>query len=80
MKHPSVHPLADPDKPQGMIRFIHSDGEEHTFFYCVNSMSGDSLCWFDDDPPNVNDPKAFIMSVLRDIREKAKVLEESGPL
>jgi hypothetical protein len=75
-----VHPLAADDKPQGMIRFIHSDGEEHAFYYCVNSLSGDSLCWFDDDPPSVNDPRAYVLSVLRDIREKAKVLKDAGDL
>jgi hypothetical protein len=73
-----IHPLAADDKPQGMIRFIHKDGEEHTFYCCVNEMSGSRLSWFDSDPPDIDEPIAYIKTVFRDIRKKTKVLEDVG--
>jgi hypothetical protein len=41
-------------------------------------MNGMRLCWFDNDPPYVNESLKYIQSVFRDIRKKAKVLKEIG--
>lgn len=81
MKNPKViHPLARPNVPSGKIRFIHfRDGTEHTFYTCVNDLTGSRMSWFDNNPPDVDESLAYIRSVFRDIRKKAtKVLEVVG--
>ena len=75
----SIHPLAAPHVQSGKIRFIHfRDGKEHSFYSCVNRMTGSRLSAFDSNPPTIDDPKPWIRSVFRDIRAKAKVLECIG--
>lgn len=75
-----IHSLARPGAKSGRIRFIHfRDGKEHTFTTCVNDMSGSRLSYFDSDPPDVDQPMAYIRSVFRDIKKKAtSVLENIG--
>jgi hypothetical protein len=79
MKDPSViHRLARPNTPAGKIRFIHKDGKEHYFYSVINDMSGSRLSAFDNDPPGVDDPVAWVKTVFRDIRARAQVLEVIG--
>lgn len=79
MKDPTViHSLARPNKPSGKIRFIHSDGKEHSFYSVINDMSGSRLSAFDSDAPSIDDTLAWVKSVFRDIRKKAQVLEVVG--
>lgn len=79
MKDPSViSPLALKGQFSGKIRFIHSDGKEHSFASVVNKLSGSRLSYFDSDPPSIDDSKLWILSVVRDIKKKAKVLEVIG--
>lgn len=73
-----INSLARPNTKAGKIRFIHSDGKEHYFYCCVNDLSGSRLSAFDNDPPDIDQPLAYIKSVFRDIRKKAKVLEDIG--
>lgn len=73
-----VHSLADTTKVAGKIRFIHSDGKEHCFYFCTNRLSGSRLSWFDCDPPDIDQPLPYIKSVFRDIRKKATVIESIG--
>lgn len=70
-----IHQLGS--RKSGKIRFIHSDGEEHEFSTTVNSLSGNRLSWFDSDAPYI-DGLSWVKSVFRDIRKKAKVIEEIG--
>ncbi len=68
----SIHRLARPGVPSGKIKFIHfEDGKEHTFYSCVNDMTGSRLSAFDNDPPRINDSLKWVRSVFRDIRKKA---------
>jgi hypothetical protein len=41
-------------------------------------MTGDRMSGFDNEAPTVNDTMRWVKSVFRDIRIKAKVLEEIG--
>lgn len=79
MKDPTcIHPLALRNRTSGKIRFIHGDGKEHYFYSVVNRMTGDRMSGFDNEAPTVNDTMRWVKSVFRDIRIKAKVLEEIG--
>ncbi len=79
MKNPSViHSLARPNQFSGKIRFIHSDGKEHSFASVINDMSGSRLSYFDSSAPTIDDTKRWILSVVRDIKKKATVLEVIG--
>jgi hypothetical protein len=73
-----INPLASESHPCSLIRFIHKDGKEHSFGFAVNSMSGDRMSWWDSAPPDINEPIAWVKSVLKDIKAKAKVLEHIG--
>lgn len=75
-----IHHLARPGEKSGKIRFIHfRDGKEHTFYTCVNDLTGSRMSWFDNDPPDINESLAYINSVFTDICKKAtKVLEVYG--
>ncbi len=73
-----MNELTDTKKPWGKITFIHSDGTERTFYTAVNEMSGNRLSAFDHNPPGINDEMAWIKSVFRDIRKKAKVVKYEG--
>lgn len=75
-----VHRLARPGQKSGYIKFIHfRDGTTHTFYTCVNDLTGSRMSWFDSDPPDVDESLAYIKSVFDDIRKKAtKVLEDYG--
>jgi hypothetical protein len=66
-----MNPLTDKTKPHGKITFIHSDGKEHSFYSCVNSLSGSRLCAFDNDPPSIDQTMKYIRSVFSDIVEKS---------
>lgn len=70
--------LIDKKKPWGIIRFIHKDNKEHCFYTAVNEMSGNRLTAFDSDAPSIDDDMAWIKSVFRDIRKKAKVVSFEG--
>ena len=80
MTDPSgIHSLARPNCKSGKVRFIHTDGEEHSFYSVVNDLSGDRLSGFDSSAPSVNDTLKWVKSVFRDIRAKApQVLEVVG--
>lgn len=73
-----LHPLAAPNVQSGRIEFEHSDGTLHTFTSVVNSLSGSRLCYFDNDAPDVDPSLAYVRSVFRDIRNKAKVRSSVG--
>jgi len=50
----TIHTLARPRVKSGQIKFIcYTDGKEKTFSTCINSLSGDRMSWFNDDPPSV---------------------------
>lgn len=80
MKDPSViSQLADPDKPAGQIRFIHSDGQEHLFATCFNSLSGSRLAWFNNSAPMVDCTGSEIKTMFKNIRAKAqRIIEVIG--
>lgn len=73
-----MHSLADESESAGRITFIHTDGKEHTFYSCVNKMSGNRLSAFDNNPPDINDSLAWVKSVFRDIRAKRQVMSCIG--
>ena len=82
-RHPGIEKhfpisITDQSKPMGFIRFIHSDGKEHTFRSAVNDATGDRLSWWNSNAPDIGDTVAWVRSVFRDIRAKAKVLEVIG--
>jgi hypothetical protein len=75
--HKQVHVLADPKNIFGKITFIHfRDDKEHTFSFCENSMSGSFLAWFDSDAPDIDPPRKWVESVIRDIYKKSKGVKE----
>ncbi len=76
----AIHPLARPGDKSGKIRFIHfRDGTEHTFYTCVNDMTGSRMSWFDSNPPDIDESIGYIRSVFRDIRKKAtRVIDCTG--
>jgi hypothetical protein len=78
MKTLDVCHLADKTKPWGVISFIHSDGREHKFWTAVNKMSGSRLSAFDSNPPDIDESLAYIKTVFRDIRKRAKVTGFNG--
>jgi hypothetical protein len=72
------HPLCDMEKPWSVIRFIHK-GSEREFYTMINTMTGDRMTAFDNDPPSINDPVKWIKSVFRDIHKRSdKVLNQQG--
>lgn len=72
-------PLTDTTKPWVVVRFTHfRDGLTHKFYSVVNEMSGNRLSAFDDDAPGIDDPIAWVRSVLRDIHSKASNVEVIG--
>ena len=73
-----MNSLTDTSKPHGKVRFIHKDGTEHTFFTAVNKLSGNRLSGFDNNPPDVGESIAYLKTVFRDIRIKAKVISYEG--
>lgn len=73
-----IHSLARPNTPAGKIWFIHKDGQEHYFYSCVNDLTGNRLSAFDSEAPSIDDPIAWVKSVFKDIRKKAKVIKEIG--
>lgn len=74
----TINPLADKTQPWGIITFIRSDNKEHTFYTCINSLSGSRLSAFDNDSPSINESMKYIKSVFKDIRKKAKVISYEG--
>lgn len=64
-----IHPLQDDSKPHGEIKFIHR-GNDATYSFCVNKMSGDMLDWFDNDPPSIV-TIGLIRNTIRVIKEKS---------
>jgi len=62
----------------GYIKFIHhKTGEENYFYSTINSLSGDRLSAFNNEVPSIND-LTWARSVFKDIRKKAKVIEDLG--
>jgi hypothetical protein len=79
MKDPSeISSLAEPGQRSGKIWFIHSDGKEHSFYTCINSLTGSRLSAFDSEHPSIDDSVKWIRSVFRDIRKKATVIRFIG--
>jgi hypothetical protein len=79
MRDPTViHPLAEPNQLSGQIKFLHSDGQAHTFTSVVNKLTGDRLTYADDAPPSVNDSVGWVRRTFRNIRAKAQVLSVVG--
>ncbi len=74
----AIHVLAQPGEKSGKIKFIHTDGKEHTFYACVNKLTGSRMSWFDSDPPDVGESLQYVRSVFNGIRKKAAVLECVG--
>jgi|APSaa5957512576_1039674.scaffolds.fasta_scaffold264234_1 hypothetical protein len=76
----SINHLARPGTLAGKIRFIHfRDGQEHTFYSCINDLSGSRLSAFDNDAPGINDSLSYVKGVFAGIRAKAiEVLEVVG--
>lgn len=64
-------PLCDASKPWGMVEFIHTDGEKHTFKSFVNELTGDRLSWFDKNPPTTNDTVPEVKKIFANIKKKA---------
>ena len=76
-----MRPLTDEAEPWVVVRFTHfRDGLTHMFYSAVNEMSGNRLSAFDNDPPGINDPKAWVQTVLRDIHAKASNVEMIGTI
>lgn len=69
-----VHPLCDETKP--FIRVIFEDSKgKHSFLFCTNEMTGDSLCYFSGESPSLNESLSYVKSIYSKIKEKAKILE-----
>jgi len=71
-----VHPLQDDSKPHGYIKFKHL-GDVCSFQFCVNSLSGDMLSWFDFSPPQKNSV-ADIKQIIRNIKDQSEEVIESS--
>jgi hypothetical protein len=65
-----IHPLQDDSKPHGEIKFIHH-GNEASYSFCVNKMSGDMLDWFNDNPPTIGRTIGRIKKIIKSIKEKS---------
>lgn len=76
----AIHKLARPGVKSGKVTFVHfQDGTTHTFYTCVNDLSGSRMSWFDNDPPDVDESMEYIRSVFRGIFKKAtKIIEVVG--
>ena len=75
----SIHRLARPGAKSGKITFIHKDDKQHTYYSCVNDLTGDRLSAFDNDAPTINNSLREVRSVFNDIRKKSKgVIEVIG--
>lgn len=72
-----IHPLCDETQKGGKIHFTHV-GVERSFTSCVNSLSGDRLSWFNNDPPRINDPISWVRNVFKTIRKTSKEIESIG--
>lgn len=69
--------LIDFSKPYVYIRFI-KNGEEHSFYSCVNSLTDNRLSGFDHKAPSIDDTLAWVKSVLRDIEMYGEPIEKIG--
>jgi hypothetical protein len=65
-----IHPLQDDTKPHGEIKFIHK-GDDASYSFCVNKMSGDMLDWFNNDPPTIGKKIGSIKKTIKNIKEKS---------
>jgi hypothetical protein len=65
-----IHPLQDDSKPHGEIKLIHH-GDEASYSFCVNKMSGDMLDWFNDDPPTIGRTIGEIKKLISNIKKKS---------
>jgi hypothetical protein len=74
----NTHTLHDTSKKGGAIRFARHNGSIHEFSSWINSLTGDRLSAFDDNPPTINDPLSWVKSVFRDIQSKEQVMEKIG--
>ena len=76
----AISSLARPNVKSGKIRFIHfRDGKEHSFYSCVNDLTGSRLSAFDGNAPSVDDSLRWVQSVFDDVRKKSsQVLESIG--
>lgn len=70
------------ESPWGIIKFIHfRDNKEHTFYSCINDLSGDRLSAFGGDAPGINDEMKWVKSVFRGIKKKSsKVISYEGTI
>jgi hypothetical protein len=73
-----MHTLHDTSKKGGSIRFVRPNGSIHEFSSWVNSLTGDRLSAFDNNPPTVNDSLSWVKSVFRDIQSKNQVVAKTG--
>lgn len=72
-----VHPLADSGFPAGKITFIHK-GKAESYSSAVNSLTGDRLSGFSNNPPSINNSLSEVKKVFKAIRKKSKVLSCIG--
>lgn len=72
-----VHPLADLDFPAGKITFLHK-GKVESYYSAVNSLSGDRLSGFSNNPPSINNSLGEVRKVFKAIRKKSQVLSCIG--
>lgn len=73
-----IHPLCDESEKGGKIFFIDDNGVEHSFSSCINSLSGDRLSWFDSDAPTVYGAFSWVKSIVKNIKNKFKVVKTLG--
>lgn len=75
------HPLHVQGEPFAEIRFIHSDGQEHSFYSYVSNLTDDRLSAFDSGPPTIGHAVAEVRKICQAIHAKAEtVLEYAGEL
>lgn len=77
---PQPPPLTDKTKPWGVCTFTHSDGTRRKFYSVVNEMSGNRLSAFDSNPPDIDEPMAWVKTVFRNIHRKAKDVKYNGTI
>lgn len=74
-----IHPLCRHTEKAGLIRFIHSDGQEHSYYSCVNDLSGSRLSAFDGNRPTIGETIPEVRATFKAIKKKAtRVIEVIG--
>lgn len=70
--HKKIHPLADPDAVLILIEFERG-GKKQTYKSCINTMTGDRMTWFNNDPPFINTDMFVINNMVSKLEKNPEV-------